>query len=178
MLGNKSEFADLVKERVPDITTKHCVLHRHALAAKTLPSHFKEVLSVCVKVVNYIRGRPSNHRVFKVFCEEIGKKVEAFKKKLSLWKRRIQGGNVGSFPTLDEKQGDKPIKPMLVENIVAHLSLLETTMAQYFPMDHTFPELIQQPFLADMDGDDDLKEELIDLQVNQTGVRQNSVHYR
>ena len=40
-------------------------------------------------------------------------------------------------------------------------------MAQYFPMDHTFPECIQQPFLADMDDDDGLKEELIDLQVNQ-----------
>ncbi|KAK3887869.1 hypothetical protein Pcinc_008019 [Petrolisthes cinctipes] len=34
-------------------------------------------------------------------------------------------------------------------------------------MDHTFPEWIQQPFLADVDDDDDLKEELIDLQVNQ-----------
>ena len=67
-------------------------------------------------------------------------KVEAFKKRLSLWKRRIQGGNVGSFPILDDKLGDKTIKPMLVENIVAHLSLLETTMAKYFPMDHTFPE--------------------------------------
>ncbi|XP_068232174.1 protein FAM200C-like [Palaemon carinicauda] len=250
MLGNKSGFAALVKERVPDIITKHCVLHRHALAVKTLPSHFKEVLSVCVKVVNYIRGRALNHRVFKLFCEEMGsehqvllfhtevrwlsrgkmlariaeladeiaiflreyqsnfaenfedeifilslsyladifghlndlnlsmqgmfannidctKKVEAFKKKISLWKRRIQGGNVGSFPILDEKHGDKTIQPMLVENIVAHLSLLETTMAQYFPMDHSFPEWIQQPFLADMDDDDNLKEELIDLQVNQ-----------
>ncbi|XP_064117710.1 protein FAM200C-like [Macrobrachium nipponense] len=47
-------------------------------------------------------------------------KVEAFKKKISLWKRRIQGGNVGSFPILDEKHGDKTIQPMLVENIVAH----------------------------------------------------------
>ncbi|XP_068209197.1 protein FAM200C-like [Palaemon carinicauda] len=94
-------------------------------------------------------------------------KVEAFKKKISLWKRRIQGGNVGRFPILDEKHGDKIIQRMLVENIVAHLSLLETTMAQYFPMDHSFPEWIQQPFLADMDDDDNLKEELIDLQVNQ-----------
>ncbi|XP_068212623.1 protein FAM200C-like [Palaemon carinicauda] len=91
-------------------------------------------------------------------------KVEAFKKKISLWKRRIQGGNVGSFPILDEKHGDKTIQPMLIENIVAHLSLLETTMAQYFPIDHSFPEWIQQPFLADMDDDDNLKEELIDLQ--------------
>ncbi|XP_068232064.1 protein FAM200C-like [Palaemon carinicauda] len=94
-------------------------------------------------------------------------KVEAFKKKVSLWKRRIQGGNVGSFPIVDEKHEDKTIQPMLVENIVAHLSLLETTMAQYFPMDHSFPEWIQQLFLADMEDDDNLKEELIDLQLNQ-----------
>ncbi|XP_068200720.1 protein FAM200C-like [Palaemon carinicauda] len=93
--------------------------------------------------------------------------IEAFKKKISLWKRRIHGGNVGSFPILDEKDGDKTIQPMLVENIVAHPSLLETTMAQYFPMDHSFPEWIQQPFLADVDDDNNLKEELIDLQVNQ-----------
>ena len=57
---------------------------------------------------------------------------------------------------------------MLVDNIVAHLLLLQTTMPQYFPMDHTLPEWLQQPFMADMDDDDDnLKGELIDLQVNQ-----------
>ncbi|KAG0725580.1 Protein ZBED8 [Chionoecetes opilio] len=56
---------------------------------------------------------------------------------------------------------------MLVENIVAHLSQLETTMTKYFPNDHTFPEWIQQPFLADISDADNLKEELIDLQVNQ-----------
>ncbi|XP_068243806.1 protein FAM200C-like [Palaemon carinicauda] len=63
MLENTSGFAALVKERVPDIITKHCVLHRHALAEKTLPSHFKEVLSVCVKVVNYIRELTLNHSI-------------------------------------------------------------------------------------------------------------------
>lgn len=124
-------------------------------------SYLADIFSHLNDLNLFMQGMFANN----IDCTE---KVEAFKKKLSLWKRRIQGGNVGSFPTLDEKQGDKPIKPMLVENIVAHLSLLETTMAQYFPMDHTFPEWIQQPFLADMDDDDDdLKEELIDLQVNQ-----------
>ncbi|XP_068206246.1 protein FAM200C-like [Palaemon carinicauda] len=72
MMGNKSGFAASVKEMVSDIITKHCVLHRHALAIKTLPSHFKEVLSICVKVVNYIWGRALNHKVFKLFCEEMG----------------------------------------------------------------------------------------------------------
>ena len=56
---------------------------------------------------------------------------------------------------------------MLVENVVAHFSHLETTMAKYFPKDQTFPEWIQQPFLAHMSDADNLKEELIDLQVNQ-----------
>lgn len=94
-------------------------------------------------------------------------KVEAFKKKLSLWKCRVQDGNVGSFPILDEKLGDETVSPMLVESIVAHLSQLETTMTQYFPKDCTVPEWIWQPYLADMSDDDNLKEELIDLQVNQ-----------
>ncbi|KAG0722318.1 Protein ZBED8 [Chionoecetes opilio] len=93
--------------------------------------------------------------------------VETFKKKFSIWNRRIQGGNVGSFPILDEKLGNKTDSPMLVENIAAHLSHLETTMTKYFAKDHTFPEWIPQPFLADMSDADNLKEELIYLQVDQ-----------
>ncbi|KAG0718082.1 Protein ZBED8 [Chionoecetes opilio] len=92
------------------------------------------------------------------------KKVEAFKKKLSLWNRRNQGGNMGSSPLLDEKLRNKTVSPMLVENLVAHLSHLETTITKYLPKDHTFPEWIPQPFLADMSDADSLKEELIDLQ--------------
>ena len=49
MLGNKSGFAALVKNDVPNVTVTHCMLHRHALAAKTLPLTLKEVLSDCVK---------------------------------------------------------------------------------------------------------------------------------
>ena len=51
---------------------KHCFLHRHALAAKTLPPNLKDVLSICVQVVNFIRGRSLHHRLFKLFCEEMG----------------------------------------------------------------------------------------------------------
>ena len=40
-------------------------------------------------------------------------------------------------------------------------------MAKYFPKDQTFPEWIQQPFLADKSDADNLKEEPIDLQVKQ-----------
>ncbi|XP_068221363.1 protein FAM200C-like [Palaemon carinicauda] len=71
MLGNKPGFATLVKKEVTHVTITHCVLHRHALATKTLPEKLKTVLSV-VHAVNFIRGRAVNHRLFASFCEEIG----------------------------------------------------------------------------------------------------------
>ena len=72
MIGKKSGFAALLKKKVPDIIVKHCFLHRHALAAKILPPNLKDVLSICVRVVNFIRGRPVHHRLLKLFCEEMG----------------------------------------------------------------------------------------------------------
>ena len=48
--------------------------------------------------------------------------------------------NLVSFPILDENLVDNIIKIMLVENIVAHILLLEATMAQGFPIYHTFLE--------------------------------------
>lgn len=76
MLGNKSGFSALVKEEVPDIVTTHCILHRQALACKTLPPTLKSVLSTAVQVVNFIRSRALNHRLFKLFCQEVGSEHE------------------------------------------------------------------------------------------------------
>ncbi|XP_042228849.1 protein ZBED8-like [Homarus americanus] len=69
MLSNTSGFAALVKKEAPQVIVTHCFLHRHALASKTLPAILKEVLSTGVKVVNFIRARAVNHRVFKRFCQ-------------------------------------------------------------------------------------------------------------
>ena len=57
MIGNKSGFVALVKANVSDLITNHCVLHRHALASKTLPPHLKDVLFICVQVVNFDYAR-------------------------------------------------------------------------------------------------------------------------
>ena len=64
MLGKTSGFATLVKKEAPQIIVTHCFLHRHALASKTLPSNLQEILSTSVKVVNFIRARALNHRMF------------------------------------------------------------------------------------------------------------------
>ena len=217
MIGKRSGFGALLKKKVPDIIVKHCFLHRYALAAKTMPPNLKHVLSICVQVVNFIRGRPLHHRLFKLFCEEMGSEhqvllfhtevrwlsrrkiltrmaelkdeiaiflreyqsnfgdkfddeffilslsyladifshlndidmfmqgmyanhvfctenIEAFKKKLALWKRRVERRSVGNFPILEENLGDKTISPMVLENIVTHLSHLETIIKNTFPM--------------------------------------------
>ena len=72
MRGIKPGFATLVKKEIPHITVTHCVLHHHTLATKKLLEHLKNVLSIAVRAVNFIRGRALNHRLFKVFCEKIG----------------------------------------------------------------------------------------------------------
>ena len=52
MLGNRSGFAALMRKEIPNLKITHCFLHRHSLAAKTLPPDLKKTLDVCVKVVN------------------------------------------------------------------------------------------------------------------------------
>ena len=54
MLGQKSGFSLLVKADAPHIIVMYCVLHRHALATKTLPPKLAEVLKIVVECVNYI----------------------------------------------------------------------------------------------------------------------------
>ena len=74
ILGHCSGFATLVQAEVPGIKVTHCVLHRYALTAKTLPPGLKEIMGKCVKVVNVIRSHALNHRIFKVLCESVGQK--------------------------------------------------------------------------------------------------------
>ena len=67
-----SGFAALIRREVPNVNVTHCMLHRHAITSKTLPTFLKEVFDSVVKIVNYILARASNNRIFKEFCKEIG----------------------------------------------------------------------------------------------------------
>ena len=180
-----------MKQVVPHIVSNHCAIHKYALACKTLPLELKSVLDSAVKAVNFIRDRAVNSRLFKAFCDDLGKehqyllfhtevkwssrgkvlsrvaelvtevavflrehgsvelatlfdddkfqlkvfyfsdifsplnelsyseqgknrsqkeaaeKVCAFKKKLSLWKKRVRNQNCAMFLLLDSKIGDQ-----------------------------------------------------------------------
>ena len=56
MLGQKSSFSALLKADAPHIIVTYCFLHSHALATKTLPPKFAEVLKFVMECVNYVQN--------------------------------------------------------------------------------------------------------------------------
>ena len=62
----------MLKEMNPNLVIIHCILHRCALMSKTLPNNLKEMIYSAVHIVNFIRGRATNHTLFKHLCKETG----------------------------------------------------------------------------------------------------------
>jgi hypothetical protein len=52
--------------------TIFCFVHREALASKGMQPEFKTVLDSTVKLVNFIKARPLNNRLFSILCDEMG----------------------------------------------------------------------------------------------------------
>lgn len=71
MLGSRSGLAALVKEKNPTTITMHCVIHRQALAAKTLPEDMSKTLKLAIVMINSVKRSALNTRVFKHLCAEL-----------------------------------------------------------------------------------------------------------
>ena len=71
MSGSKSRFQTLVKNKVPNLVTIHCFIHRKALASKTLPNGLKCVFDVVVKSVNCIKSTALITRLFRNLSEDL-----------------------------------------------------------------------------------------------------------
>ena len=92
MIEHRSGFVALMKQVVPHIVSNHCAIHKHALACKTLPLELKSVLDSVVTAVNFICGRAVNSRLFKAFCNNLGKEHQYFHfhtKVLGLLRRKV-----------------------------------------------------------------------------------------
>lgn len=72
MLGRHSGVVKRVRDVAPLLTHVHCCIHREALAAKRMPMDLKTVLDDAVRMVNYIKSRPLQARLFSLLCEEMG----------------------------------------------------------------------------------------------------------
>ena len=71
MLGSRSGFQTLVKQRAPLAIGVHCFIHREALASKTLPDQINTVFKVLVKIVNYVKSSALNTRLFRKICQHM-----------------------------------------------------------------------------------------------------------
>ena len=74
MVGkHKGSLARLL-QIAPHINFTHCIIYRENLASKTLDQQLKRVLDSAVKIVNYIKSRPLQTRLFIILCYEMGSK--------------------------------------------------------------------------------------------------------
>ena len=70
MLGAKSGYQTKVKLKSPQVRGVHCMIHRYAIACKTLPSFLKDVLNSVIKIVNYIKSVVTS-RLVRQLCKEM-----------------------------------------------------------------------------------------------------------
>ena len=57
-----------VQAVAPDAIWVPCSIHREAFVAKGMPNSLKNVLDTTVKMVNFVKARPLNSRVFSALC--------------------------------------------------------------------------------------------------------------
>jgi len=66
--GKKYWISRYPSKKFPHVQIKHCIIHREGLASKELSSVFNEVMQVVIKVVNFVKSRDFNCRLFKDLC--------------------------------------------------------------------------------------------------------------
>lgn len=72
MIGIISGVVTRIKAVAPNCKSSHCMLHRNALVTKPLPPRLKTVLEDAVKIINFIKAKPLQTRVFKILCDDLG----------------------------------------------------------------------------------------------------------
>ncbi|XP_076049506.1 zinc finger BED domain-containing protein 5-like [Oratosquilla oratoria] len=77
MRGLRSGFVTKVKEKYPSVMSTHGILHREALASRTLPVEMMDVLNVAIKIVNFVKAGALNSRLFKLLCKDMESEHEA-----------------------------------------------------------------------------------------------------
>lgn len=77
MTGKHTGLIAHSRKVCPPIQWLHCIDHREALAAKNMPADLLSLLYAAVKLVNFIKARPLNSRVFTLLCNEMGSEHNA-----------------------------------------------------------------------------------------------------
>ncbi|XP_072381911.1 zinc finger BED domain-containing protein 5-like [Diabrotica undecimpunctata] len=76
MADHKAGLQARVKAVSPEVKWTHCCIHCETLVAKTLPEPLQKILNEVVQIVNYIKTRPLQSRLFSLLCKEIDSEHE------------------------------------------------------------------------------------------------------
>ncbi|KAK5863610.1 hypothetical protein PBY51_000631 [Eleginops maclovinus] len=77
MMGKHKGLKAKVLSVAPHVKFTHCIIHREALASKTLEPELNNVLQTAIQIVNSIKSRPLNSRLFALLCQEMGSAHES-----------------------------------------------------------------------------------------------------
>ena len=72
MVGKHKGFLARVSQIASHINFTYCIIHRENLATKAPDQQLKCVLDSAAKIVNYIKSRSLQTRLFTIFCDEMG----------------------------------------------------------------------------------------------------------
>ncbi|XP_025415530.1 SCAN domain-containing protein 3-like [Sipha flava] len=72
LTGSKKGFKAKVLEVSSNIKFNHCMIHREALASKKLQPDVNKVLLNAINVINFIKSKSLNSRIFTILCNEMG----------------------------------------------------------------------------------------------------------
>nr|XP_053633335.1 zinc finger BED domain-containing protein 5-like [Cherax quadricarinatus] len=76
MMGGHRGLRGLIQAINQEISVDHCIIHRYSLGSKSLPGNLKLVFEDVLKIVNFIKSRDVNSRIFKELCKEMGEQYQ------------------------------------------------------------------------------------------------------
>jgi len=77
-VGTKMWLLKLVQDRAPQAVPLHCMIHRQALAAKTILNPLRYILNQIIKMVNCAKRGELNSWFFKQTCKEMNSNIGTF----------------------------------------------------------------------------------------------------
>ncbi|XP_022182264.1 zinc finger MYM-type protein 6-like, partial [Myzus persicae] len=72
MTGRISGFKAEVMKVSPDIRFVHCIIHRENLTFRKIGCELNSIMNDVVSMVNFVKTRALNSRLFKILCEDMG----------------------------------------------------------------------------------------------------------
>ncbi|KRY32768.1 Zinc finger BED domain-containing protein 5 [Trichinella spiralis] len=175
MCRKDSGVVTRVLRQSPNASWTHCSIHREALVSKTISDDLKNVLNTAVKIINFIKSKRLQSRLFEKLCEEMGSchksllfhsdvrwlsrgkvltRLVELREEVAIFLKE-QNGNYCCFETLATFIVEKvaTLDEDLISMIVAHLDSLKESFDYYFSEEMKFCDKniwIVNPFQGDV----------------------------